>query len=266
MSESNSRSHCSVALVIFIAMCTGWSMPAVAMNSPSLLPPPTVVIVAPSNGSILRCPTMTDIAAQFSTSMDPASINYSTFTLTGPGGATVSGVVAYNDTRKRASFTPADTLVPTTMYTAVVSTGATDTNGSHLESKIAWSFTTSPVCRKPNYPPSEIAVSPPDRSEFVCPNGALITAKFNHAMNPDSINSTTFIVTGPGGVSVSGTVTYSVATHVATFSPAVELAIGTMFTATITTGVTDIVNKPLNENLEWSFTVSSGCASPVPRM
>jgi hypothetical protein len=33
---------------------------------------------------------------------------------------------------------------------------------------------------------------------LVCPNTALITATFSHAMNPATINTTTFTLTGAG--------------------------------------------------------------------
>ena len=90
---------------------------------------------------------------------------------------------------------------------------------------------TSPVV-----PPTVVSVTPPNGTTLVCPNTAVITATFSNAMNPASINTSTFTLTGPAGASVAGTVTYVVATQIATFTPSAVLAPSTTFTATITTG------------------------------
>src|ERR1019366_9450714 len=84
-----------------------------------------------------------------------------------------------------------------------------------------------------------------------------ITATFNEAMNATTINTSTFTVTGPGGASVTGAVTYSGTT--ATFTPAAPLAGSTLYTATITTGTTDVLGDPLPSNFVWTFTTG-----PIP--
>ena len=52
-----------------------------------------------------------------------------------------------------------------------------------------------------------------------------ISATFSTAMNPATLTAATFMVTGPGGAAVAGTVTYSGVT--ATFTPTAALAFGT---------------------------------------
>ena len=73
------------------------------------------------------------------------------------------------------------------------------------------------------------------------PVAQIITATFNQAMNPATIDSSTFLVTAPGGVSVGGTVTYSGTT--ATFTPLALLSPSTSYTATITTGAQTLVGN-----------------------
>jgi len=65
---------------------------------------------------------------------------------------------------------------------------------------------------------------------------------------------------------VTGLVTYDVASHAATFTPASNLALSTRYTATITTGAQDISGKPLTSKFVWSFTTAAvACrASAVP--
>jgi len=114
----------------------------------------------------------------------------------------------------------------------------------------------------PLTPPTVTFVTPPAGSTGVCPNNGLITATFSKPMNPATINSpaTTFTLT-LNGASVSGTVTYVVATQIATFTPSATLAPNTTFNATITTGAADTFGNTLAANFLWSFTTSPPCPS-----
>src|SRR4051812_10525758 len=107
----------------------------------------------------------------------------------------------------------------------------------------------------PTNPPTVTAVTPPSGSTLVCPNTAVITATFSKAMNPATINTTTFTVTS-GSSPVAGTVTYVASTNVATFTPTAALASSSSFTATITTGATDTFGNTLAANFPWTFTTS----------
>src|ERR1700686_2198100 len=89
----------------------------------------------------------------------------------------------------------------------------------------------------PLTPPTVTSVTPLNASIGVCPNTGIITATFSKAMNPNTINTTTFTLTGPpNATSVSGAVSYNSTTFVATFTPAGSLATNTVYTATVTTG------------------------------
>src|ERR1700693_3180589 len=81
-------------------------------------------------------------------------------------------------------------------------------------------------------------------------------------MEPATINDTTFTV-APG---VTGTVTMDGTGRVAAFTPSANLALGTTYTATITTGVQDLFGNALASNFVWSFTTATlACqASTVP--
>src|ERR1700674_4300794 len=221
------------------------------------LTPPTVTSVNPLSGSTLVCsPNAPVISATFSKAMNPATINPSTFTLTS-GGASVTGTVGYAAATNIATFTPSGPLTASTTYTATISTGAADTFGNHLAANFVWTFTTSGPCPAPTV----TSVTPPNGSTLVCPNPALVTATFSHAMNPATINTTTFTLTS-GGASISGTVSYVVATRIATFTPSGTLASSTTFTATITTGAQDTFGIALAAPFVWTFTTSPACPAP----
>ena len=113
----------------------------------------------------------------------------------------------------------------------------------------------------PLTPPTVTTVTPPDGSTLVCPNTAVITATFSKAMNPATINTTTFTLS-TNGANVSGTVSYVAATDVATFTPTTALAASTTFTVTITTGVMDTFGNALAADKVWTFTTSPPCPPP----
>jgi hypothetical protein len=259
MRRYNNRNICFITFLLLM-VGAGCSDPDKTPN-PGLTPP-TVISVAPPNGAIGACPS-TIVTATFSKAMNPATINSTTFTLTSPGTppVAVAGVVTYDASSNTAIFTPSG-LAVSTLYTATITTGATDTFGNALASNFVWSFTTgTKACA--SGPPTVISVTPPDLSVGVCPD-TTVTATFSEAMNPATINATTFTLTAPGGTAVTGTVTYDASSFVATFTPS-GLVVDTLYTATITTGVQDLLGNSLASNKVWTFTTSvNPCPGIVP--
>jgi glucuronoarabinoxylan endo-1,4-beta-xylanase len=84
-----------------------------------------------------------------------------------------------------------------------------------------------------------------------------LTATFSQAMNAATINSSSFLVTGPGGAAVAGTVTYSSNSSMATFTPVAALNYNTSYTATITTGATSTAGAAVASNYVWNFTTGT---------
>ncbi len=187
----------------------------------------------------------------FSEPMNPATINTTTFTLTGPGGAHVNGVVSYSSVNSTATFTPSANLAYNTLYTITITTGVANTLGIEPASTLVSTFRTALTAITV---PMVISTSPANNATSVPANQA-ITATFNEAMNPATINATTFTLK-IGGVGVLGAVTYTAAGSVATFTPAANLAAG-IYTATITTGAMDLAGNALAANYVWSFTVTA---------
>jgi len=147
-----------------------------------------------------------------------------------------------------------------TVYTATITTGAKDPSGNALANNYVWTFTTAAsACATPP-PPAVISATPPNGAVGVCPK-TVITATFNEAMNPITINTTSFTV-APG---VTGVVTLDGTGRIAAFTPSSNLALSTTYTATITTGAQDLAGNPLAANYVWSFTtVTNACQTAVP--
>jgi len=205
---------------------------------------PAVIGTVPANGAV-GVPVAQAIAATFNEAMNPTTINTSTFTVAGPGGASVTGAVTYSGTT--GTFTPAAHLAANTLYTATITTGAMDPLGDSPASNFVWTFTTGGI-------PTVISTVPANGAVGVTV-AQVITATFNEAINATTINTSTFTVTGPGGASVTGAVTYSGTTG--TFTPAAHLAPSTLYTATITTGAKDPIGDALTSNFVWTFTTGT---------
>jgi len=112
-------------------------------------------------------------------------------------------------------------------------------------------------------PPTVTSVAPPDGSNGICPN-AVVVATFSEAMNPSTLNMATFTLAEASAV--PGAVTYDAASHSGTFTPASNLTLNTLYTATITTGAKDQFGNSLAANFVWTFTTAtvSCSASVVP--
>src|ERR1700675_4584299 len=260
MRRYSNYTMCFLAFLLLI-IGAGCSDPDKAGNPGTT--PPTVISVEPPNGSAGVCPS-TIVTATFSKAMNPATINDTTFLLAGPGTTAVAGGVTYDAPSNTATFTPSSALALSTLYTATITTGATDTFGNTLASDFVWTFTTgATTCL--SGPPTVISVTPPDLSSGICPD-TVVVATFSEAMNPATINSTTFLLAA-GSTPVAGAVTYDAPSHVATYTPTNPLALSTLYTATITitTGAQDLFGNSLASDKIWSFTTAAvACSSIVP--
>ena len=172
------------------------------------LTPPTVLSGAPTGASD-AC-TNTIVTATFSEAMNPAKLNASTFTLTDPNSAPVSGTVTYNSANNTATFAPSSALATSSAYTATITTAAKDMFGNALATNDVWTFTTGiSGCKAVGAPTGLSVIS----ANGACPNTA-VTASFGEAMDASTINTNTFTVSN-----ATGTVSYDALDLTATFSP-----------------------------------------------
>jgi hypothetical protein len=223
---------------------------------------PTVISTVPANLAT-GVPVNQGLIATFSEAMNSATIDATTFTLAGPGGVSVTGVVAYVAAGSSATFTPTANLAPSTLYTATITTGAMDLAGTALAANYVWTFTTS--ASSALTPPTVIATIPLNAATGV-PLNQILSATFSAAMNPATINSTTFTLTGPGATAVAGLVGYAAIANSLTFTPTANLAPNTLFTATITTGAEDLAGTALANNYVWTFTSGTTVDSIPPEL
>jgi hypothetical protein len=210
---------------------------------------PIVVSTDPANGAT-NVAINKIVTATFSTNMNPATINNTTFQLK-QGTAIVAGTITY--TGMTATFTPSVPFTPGTLYTGTITTGAKDLAGNAMAADYTWSFATGNL-------PTVVATDPTNGATGV-PLNKVITATFSTTMDPTTINNTTVLLK-QGTTAITGTVTYSGST--ASFTPTVALLPGTVYTGTITTGVKNTVGNAMATNYTWSFTTAPASVPPPP--
>ena len=101
--------------------------------------PPTVLGTSPDFG-VTNVGRSAIVVAVFSENLDVATVNNSSFTLTGGSGA-VTGMVSFDASTRSARFVPDTPLDPLTTYTATLASTITDVAGNAL-TVVNWSFTT----------------------------------------------------------------------------------------------------------------------------
>jgi hypothetical protein len=222
---------------------------------------PTVISTIPANAAT-AVPLNQVLSATFSEGMNAGTINATSFLLTGPGTTPVAGLVVYASVGSTATFTPTATLLPNTLYTATITTAATDLYGNTLAVDDVWTFTTgaAPLLIAP-----EIASTSPASGATGVALNATVSATFTEAMNPLTITTGTFGLTGPGVAPIAGTVSYDALNFIATFTPTAPLTASTTYVATITNGATDLAGNPLGTTgapNPWSFTTGATIVPP----
>ena len=110
------------AALLAIALVTGcsggkWD------SSPAPAAAPAVTDTTPDHEAVNVAVT-TSVNVTFDAAMDAATINDTTFTLTGPADAAVAGAVTYSAANMTATFMPTNDLEYDTSYTATITTDA----------------------------------------------------------------------------------------------------------------------------------------------
>ena len=240
-------------LVVFIGGC--------GQQSVSL---PTVVSTTPATGA-MDVIIDTAITATFNQAMNPATISAATFTLSSPGGA-VAGAVTYSG--NIATFTPSANLTDDVLYTATITTGATNPGGSPMLSNYVWTFTSispPPV----NIPaPTVTSTNPVSTPENMnVPLNQVVSASFSEAMNSATIIGANFTLLAQGNPTpISGQVEYAASSHALVFTPSSPLSSSTIYTATITAGVQNQSGTAIAGLYTWSFQTGTSSALTQPQL
>lgn len=196
------------------------------------------------------------VVASFSEAMDTTTIDGSSFNVIGAGEPALTGTVSYDVDSSSASFTSGSNFTASTLYTATITTAAKSALIQPLANDYVWSFTSDTTSDMTA--PTVISTDPVDAATGFALNRS-ISAVFSENLDPASVNTGSFtLTTNAGATSASGAASY--ADKLATFNPASNLAASTLYTATLTTAVTDLA-----ADFIWTFTTDTAIATgPEP--
>ncbi len=198
----------------------------------------------------------TKISGTFTEAMDSLTINETSFTLVSEVDGPVPGNVSYAAVGNAATFAPLNNLAPNTLYTATLTTAIQDLAGNSLVADTVWTFRAATTSDDVDEIAPTVNSTNPANNATNVPINQKINATFSEAMDPLSISTASYIVNGPGETSVLGTVFYDVPSNIATFVPLLDLMPNTDFTASMTTGVSDLAGRALDRDYVWVFTTA----------
>lgn len=184
------------------------------------------------------------VAVNFNMPMNSSTLNANTFAVK-DGATVIAGSVSY--TGNTAFFKPNLPLMANKEYTVTVTTEAKNIQGKALKSNYVSTFSTGTSSA-----PSVISTDPLNNATATVLNKS-ISATFNVAIDPNTINDKTFTIKN-GTTTLAGVVTYTGTT--ATFNPNTDLLPGTIYTATIS-GAKDMQGTALANDYVWNFSTST---------
>ena len=112
--------------------------------------------------------------------------------------------------------------------------------------------------------PTVMSVTPSAGTTAVPTNISSVMAAFSEPMDPASLTQDTFLLACPVGTPITGTVGYSSAGNVATFTPTNPLPANTVCTATLTSSVRDAAGNPMVAPFTWTFSVGAAADTTAP--
>jgi MYXO-CTERM domain-containing protein len=183
------------------------------------------------------------------------------------GGATFPGPITLTGTAPAAAGTYTFTAAWYGNQFDLAQVGGTTTfgpnwtpdpsNPNHGQEKIATNTFT--VTEGADTTAPTVSSTLPDNNATGVPVGSAVTATFNEAIDPATVTTASFLLQA-GVDNVAGEVALNGAGTIATFTPSAALQDNTVYTATLTTVITDNAANPLAADYVWTFTTAAAVA------
>jgi hypothetical protein len=212
--------------------------------------PPAVTHTVPAAGASSVNPAVV-IAADFSRALDPATVNTSTVKVTGPGGGSVAGTVAYDSGTQEVTFTPSAALA-TGSYTVVLAATIAATDGATLGSAYTWSFTV------PSSPtPLVVSASTPTAGAAGVGRDSTVSVVFNRDVTASTITTSSVVLKDASNNPVPATVSYDPSTRTAVLTPSALLVSGATYTVQLANTISTDDGTALSGTTSWTFTTGA---------
>jgi hypothetical protein len=230
-----------ISSIMLTALLAGCNSSSSSDNSGDKSSGPTVIETNPAVDAT-AVPLNHKVIATFSEAMDSTTIDTQSFTVEGADNKALNGTISVDAASHTATYTPGLNFNAGTDYTATLTTAIRTTAGSvALAENKVWHFKSGTA--EDDVLPIVDSTNPADTVTGVAPNRP-VTANFSEALDSATVNKSTFTLSyASDGSKVLGDVIYS--KKVATFNPSNNLDTGTEYTATLTTGISDLADNQL---------------------
>lgn len=220
-------------------------------------PAPTVASTSPAGGATSVDPTA-NITVTFDQDMTSGTINTTNLVLKDQAGTAVTRVVTWDAATRTATINPTPTLANSNTHTVNVLTGVQNASGLAMGAQYDFVFTTQAATPAPQITAVAPLAGSVDRAVTV--NAKATT---DIALDPATVTSSTVTLRNAAGQQIAGAVSYDSALRQVIFDPTVDLAQGTTYTCTLSTGVKSSGGVPLTADYAWSFTTVGATQSLV---
>lgn len=209
----------------------------------------TITSTTPAAGATV-IPVNSLITVTFSANMNKTKVeDTANFSIT----PSITGAsITYDSTNFRATISHTSALAYSTNYKVTLTTDIADAAGNNLPVNYSWQFTTE---SKPDDTHPTIESSTPGNPttpgmDVAVTDAIKVTFKESD-VDPLTINSNTFKLTGPSNQNISVNRSNDGITYI--LQPTAPLAKGATYTVTVTTGVKDISGNALETPYTWTF-------------
>lgn len=234
---------------------------------PSVLTTSPRLVQDPRDTTISLVPLDAKVSVQFSEPMNPLTLTAATIQLQQtaigiPGTTVVAGTLAIAPDLRSVTFTPAQPLIPNGLFSLSLSSAITDLAGNPLLANFNTYFQTGVA---PTDATLLAVTSSPVTGDTGIALNAPVVLQFSKAIAPTTITNATVTVTSASGP-LPGTFSIEQNNHVVRWLPAnlVQLSPNTLYTVTVSTGVTDLEGRPMAAAASATFTTGSGTDTTPP--
>jgi len=187
----------------------------------------------------------------FSKAMKAATINASSFKLADKSGISIPGTVTYVAASRIAIFTPSKNLSAKSQYIGTITTGVEDNDGKVMTNNYVWTFTTG---TSPDITTPRVIATINLKGNTGVPLNTLVGVTFSEAIDPLTLNSTTFTLT-LDGIAIPGSIACSELNAV--FTPLQNLLPNKLYTSRIVKGAKDLAGNSLAADYTLSWTTGT---------
>jgi hypothetical protein len=215
--------------------------------------------VTPRPGSE-NMPTNTNLAVAFSKPINQSTVSNASWFVRGTGSGQNHGTIVPTDTG--ATYQPSPLFEPGEAVRCSLSTAIMSTEGETLPAPVVWEFT---VASSDTVCPKVVSIVPV-RDDREVPRSSTLRSVFSEPVQPSTISSGTWTVSGSQSGAVAGTLSVTTDGRTVTFSPSSPFQFGETITSRLSAQVSDLAGNLLDGNedglcgdaYEWAFAVELG--------